>query len=343
MPPAHYTIAEAASIVGVDRAQIERWLRSGVLTASERRGRQRLLSFADLVAAKTARELSLHGATERALRQNLAALRAKLPALDRPLQRMRVVSDGEQLVVVEGEVAFEALSGQVVMDFVVGALSTRAAEVLALPTSAPPLSTPPPAPSAPVPPALPMLARFGGESAWAVFMRASEADSAGLWDEARAGYEAALAMDPQLAVAHTNIGILEACAGHKGAARERYELALALDPDQPEARSNLACLLAAMGEPAATDRAIAEWTRVTATQPDFADAHYNLGVALAGRDMPFSAAAALERYLALEPRGFHAEAATELLAEVAARAAISNPTGATGSNRGNKPGGSRRA
>ena len=85
---------------------------------------------------------------------------------------------------------------------------------------------------------------------------------------------------------------------HAAAAREAFEAALALDPDQPEARFNLANLVLEAGD---LELAVAELRRVLQATPDFADAHYNLAVALERLGGRAQARAHLEHYLALEP------------------------------------------
>jgi Flp pilus assembly protein TadD len=81
-------------------------------------------------------------------------------------------------------------------------------------------------------------------------------------------------------------------------AREAYEAALALDPDQPEARFNLANLVLENGD---LELAVAELRRVLQAAPDFADAHYNLAVALERLGGRAAARVHLEQYLSLEP------------------------------------------
>src|SRR5213078_3826286 len=86
-------------------------------------------------------------------------------------------------------------------------------------------------------------------SAYDWFVEGTRAEAAG-GDDARAEscYREALALDPGLAAAHTNLGSLAYRAGDVGAAREAFEAALALDPDQPEARFNLANLVLEAGD-----------------------------------------------------------------------------------------------
>ena len=281
-----YTSRDVAQIVGISESRVRYWAQTGVAGPSERAGGRTAYTFQDLVSVKAAKELLDRGVTLQRARKNLEALRAQCPGLDRPLARLRVRSDGERLVVSDGETAFEPLSGQLVMDFALDELAGQ----LAL------LQAPPPPARA--------------ESAWAWFLEGGEHEARGDDERARAAYDKALAADPALAAAHTNLGNLLYRRGERGEARAHYEAALALDPEQPEARYNLGNLLDDVGETAA---ARMEWYRVVGSCPEFADAHYNLAVAFA-RDGDVAAARLhLERYRALEPDDPQASALAERL------------------------------
>ena len=96
-------------------------------------------------------------------------------------------------------------------------------------------------------------------------VRRGDAGRAGLRREAEARaeqcYREALALDPGLAAARTNLGSLAYRRGDVAAAREAFEAALAIDPDQPEARFNLANLVLEAGD---LELAVAEFRRVLA-------------------------------------------------------------------------------
>ncbi|GAB4558296.1 MAG: hypothetical protein Tsb0020_03160 [Haliangiales bacterium] len=134
-------------------------------------------------------------------------------------------------------------------------------------------------------------------SGYQCFLRACEADDRGETEAAEALYREAIARDPVLAAAYTNLGNLLYRGGDLAAARDAYEHALELEPAQAEARFNLGNALEDLGE---TDQAIAALRRVCWTHPDFADAHYNLGLVLARVGGITQARHHLERYLALE-------------------------------------------
>ncbi len=273
-----YSARDVAQIVGLQESRVRYWAQTGFVGPSEKRGGRAVYTFQDLIGLKAAKELLDRGLSVQRVRKALDALRGQLPSGDRPLARLRVLSDGERLVLVDDAGAFEPLSGQLVMDFAVGALEGRVAEVMQLHHEAATQEPPP--------------------SAYAKFLEGTELDGdPEKDDEALAAYRAALALDPNLAAAHTNLGGLFYRRGNSDEALRHFERALALDPEQPEARYNLANLCDERGD---RDRAIAEWSRVASACPEFADAHFNLALALLHDGARERARRHLERYLALD-------------------------------------------
>jgi tetratricopeptide (TPR) repeat protein len=104
----------------------------------------------------------------------------------------------------------------------------------------------------------------------------------------------ALEIDPNLAEAHNNLGNLLASAGRLEEAAEHYakaaETAPPSTPVQTAAHNNLAQILLQRGE---VDRAIAHYQKALEINPDFAVAHYGLGLAFSRQGRT---AEAVERY-----------------------------------------------
>jgi tetratricopeptide (TPR) repeat protein len=267
---------------------------------------------------KAAKELVDRGFKAAEIRKAIEGVRAALPHLDRPLDRMRVAFDGTRLVVVDDDTAFEP-NGQRVFDFGLAELAGKvgytpgAADEVRAPSAAAAV----PLPEAPKPEGAKPKATFtSARSAYDWFVEGTRAEAAG-GDEARAEacYREALVLDPGLAAARTNLGGLAYRAGDTARARESFEAALALDPDQPEARFNLANLVLESGD---LELAVAEFRRVLAADPEFADAHFNLAVTLERLGGRAQARAHLEHYLALEPTtSSWAEQARALIARLA--------------------------
>jgi tetratricopeptide (TPR) repeat protein len=306
MDEAVYTFGGVAKILDIAESKLRYWAQVGFVGPSGRRGGKPVYSFQDLVSVKAAKELHDRGFKASEIRKALDGVRAKLPHLDRPLDHVRVAFDGAKLVIVENDNAFEA-NGQRVFDFGLGELAGKVGYAPAAAAPAAPATAAAPADAAPadaVPAAAP-APRSGGftsvRSAYDWFVEGTRAELAGGAEaDARAAecYRKALALEPGLAAARTNLGSLAYRAGDVEAAREAFEAALALDPDQPEARFNLANLELAAGD---VELAVAEFRRVLQSDPDFADAHYNLAVALERLGGRAQARSHLERYIALEP------------------------------------------
>jgi tetratricopeptide (TPR) repeat protein len=257
-------------------------------------------------AQTSSRFVTLQGPALRAfkaaeIRKAIEGVRAALPHLDRPLDRLRVAFDGTRLVVVDDQSAFEP-TGQKVFDFGLGELADKVGYVpgSSAPEALAPAAAAVPLPETPKPDKPKAKATFtSARSAYDWFVEGTRAEAAG-GDVARAEtcYRAALELDPGLAAARTNLGGLAYRAGDTATARENFEAALALDPDQPEARFNLANLVLEAGD---LELAVAEFRRVLQSDPEFADAHFNLAVALERLGGRSQARAHLEHYLALEP------------------------------------------
>jgi tetratricopeptide (TPR) repeat protein len=273
---AGYTFGAVAQILGLAESKLRYWSQVGFVGPSRRLGARQVFTFQDLITVKAAKELVERGFSTGDIRKALDSVRVSLPALDRPLDRLRVAFDGDALVIVDGGAAFE-VNGQRVFDFGLAELAAMAAP------EATPLAANPQGP----------VARDRTAYDWFMEALRVEVEDEG---EAEACYRRALDGDPGLAAAHTNIGALAWRRGDPEGARQAFEAALACDPDQPEARYNLATLLYETGE---VELAAAELRRVVQAVPDFADAHYNLATALEGLGSKHQAREHLEAYLGL--------------------------------------------
>jgi tetratricopeptide (TPR) repeat protein len=279
-----YTFGAAARILEVPEAKLRYWSQSGFVGPSVRRGPRQVYTFQDLISVRAAKELVDRGFQPAYIRKALDQVRKSLPSVDRPLDRLRVIWDGNTLGLVEDGIAFE-VTGQRRFDFALNDLAERAARVLALagtqlePESQAKEGQPP------------------KRDAFQWFSEGLEKEAEGQDAEAEACYRQALASDPGLAAAHTNLGGILHRRGDMGAARTEFEAALAIDPEQPEARYNLASILFQQGE---IEQAASELRRVVQQSPWFADAHYNLASALERLGGKRQAAIHLNRFLDLQ-------------------------------------------
>jgi DNA-binding transcriptional MerR regulator len=119
MTIADFDAEEAATLAKVDAAKLAVWERTGFLRASipaKRRGVSRRYSFRDVVALRVAGELRAAGVSLQMLRKVVAYLRARdgLSATE-VLARTNLVTSGEQVYEVAGDVTLHLPSGQRMM------------------------------------------------------------------------------------------------------------------------------------------------------------------------------------------------------------------------------------
>jgi Tfp pilus assembly protein PilF len=131
---------------------------------------------------------------------------------------------------------------------------------------------------------------------------------------ARAAFERALALQPDLAEASNDLGALLAQEGDLDGAIARFRAALEATPEYPDALNNLGYAMLLAGQDA---EARALYERALALQPDFPEALNNLGL-LYGRAGDLERA---ERHFrdALERRATYGEAANNLALVLVAR------------------------
>ncbi|MDY0002664.1 MAG: tetratricopeptide repeat protein [Polyangia bacterium] len=286
-----FSTKDVSRLFGLSESRIRYWAQTGFIGPSARRGNRRLYSFSDLIGIKVARDLLESGLSLQRVRKNLVALRSLLPEEERPLSRLRVLSDGDRMWVHAEDATFDAASGQLLLSLSTGELEDDVVRILDL--ARPPRQSATPA----QPEKKPVADRHAHRSAYRWFLEglARDDDPATL-GVAMDAYRRALELDPSLAAAHTNLGRAEYQRGNTAKARAHFERALALDPAQAEARYNLANLYDEEGE---EELALAELRRVVASNPDFADAHFNLGVILERLGSRVQASASFRRFIEL--------------------------------------------
>src|SRR5262245_37053698 len=124
--------------------------------------------------------------------------------------------------------------------------------------------------------------------------------------EAAEAYARAVALDPEFADAHCNLGAVRFNQDRRAAARVCFERALEIDCEHPEAHLNLAALLE---EDGAHRAALRHYQVALAAHPGYADAHVSLALLYERLGEPRRARSHWRRYLRLEPCGTWAELA----------------------------------
>lgn len=118
-------------------------------------------------------------------------------------------------------------------------------------------------------------------------------------DRARAKIERAVALRPDVAAYHANLGNVLKRLGAPDAALHAFGRSLALDPGQPVIQFNYGLLLLELGRSA---DAVATFRQVIGRRPEWGLAWYELGNSLLAEEAIDAAVAAYRRALELDPR-----------------------------------------
>jgi len=285
-----YSIRDVARILAVQESRLRYWMQTGFVGPTVRKGGRFYYTFCDLVAVKACKDLLAANVPLQKARKAVEGLRKALPADTHPSSRLRLCSDGNTIVALADDIAFEPIGGQVVMAFNLPSFGEHVAEVLAMPRVDPNEAAPQEVTDSPT-------EANCGTTAYRMFVEACAAEDRGDTQLAEHLFRQAIDLEPNMAAALTNLGNLVYRQGEVEEARRLYERALEHDPTQAEARYNLANALEDLGE---IEAAVTELRKVCALSPEFADAHYNLGLLLAQLGGTAQARQHLERYLELD-------------------------------------------
>lgn len=279
-----YSRADVAKILAVAPTRLRSWERAGLIRPSADEQGTKRYTFQDLVTVRTVKDLVDRGVPVARIRRALEALCTSFPGI--PRSEVRLVSNGATVAVRQGNTTFDPRTGQVLLNLSSGTEVSNGGVVR-------PLSRPSTAVDA--------------RTAYDYFLEGCRLDA----DEttrsrAEDAYRRAIELDPTLACAYTNLGILRWLDGDLVEAEILFSRAMAIDPSQSEAPYNLGFLYF---QTRRFRKAIELLTRAIELDPEFADAHYHLAMALehAGRDV--DALPHWSAYLALDPDGPYASVA----------------------------------
>jgi Tfp pilus assembly protein PilF len=275
---------EIARLLDVTPARLRTLDRAGVVSPTGRRKGRRAYTFSDLIALRTAQTLLSQRVRLRDVTRAVSALKRTLPKVTRPLQELRIVSDGQRVVVHTQDGAFEPLTGQMVLDFEVKSLRDDVVRVLR-----------------------PSAGRERARTAYELYLRASQLDEdPATMDDAEHLYEEAITLDPWLAIAYTNLGNIRFRRHDAQAAEGLYRRALEIDARQPEAQYNLGYVMLERGEP---ELSIPLFHGAIEADPKFSDAYFNLAMAYEQLGETQKARPFWKNYISLEPSGTWTEIA----------------------------------
>jgi len=282
-----FSSREVARLLGLSESRLRSLDRAAIVSPTGTRNGRRAYTFQDLIALRATHGLLVSRVRIRDVAAAIGALKKTLPRVTRPLQELRIVSDGRRVVVRGNEGAFEAVTGQLVLDFDVTSLRDDVVRVLRPDTAT------------------------SARTAYELYTRASAIDeNPATYDEAEALYAQAIRFDPYLAIAYTNLGNVRFRRGDEETAVTLYAKALGIDPLQPEAHYNIGYVALEHGDAAS---AVTHFEQALVSDGRFADAHFNLAMALERLKDIGRAREHWRRYLSLEPSGTWADIARKHL------------------------------
>ena len=281
---------EVAKLLGLTPGRLRSLDKAQIVSPSAMRNGRRAYTFQDLIALRATHDLLAKRIRLKDVVQAIGALRRALPRVTRPLQELRIVSDGRRVVVQSEDGAYEPVSGQMVLDFRVDDVRSDVVRVLRHDHAA------------------------RARSAYDLYMKASTLDEdPATFAEAETLYKRAIELDPHLAIAYTNLGNIRFRQGDEPGAEALYRKALEIDDRQPEAHYNLGYVMLERGY---ASRAVTYFEAAIKSDPRFADAHFNLAMAyeaLGAAEDRARARVHWKRYLELEPTGTWADIARDHL------------------------------
>src|SRR5262245_44280350 len=279
-----FSASEIARLLDFPPTRLRTLDRAGVVSPSGRRRGRRAYTFSDLIALRTAKTLLEQRVRLRDVTRAVQALKRSLPKVTRPLQELRIVSDGQRVVVRTQDGAFEPLTGQMLLDLQVKSLRDDVVRVLR-----------------------PSAGRERARTAYELYLKASQLDEDPLtMDEAERLYRQAVQLDPWLGIAYTNLGNIRFRRQDTDSAEQYYRRALEIDARQPEAQYNLGYVMLERGQP---DLSIPLFLGAIEADPKFSDAYFNLAMAYEQIGETQKARPHWKTYVSLEPTGTWTEIA----------------------------------
>lgn len=233
-----YSTKAIAEMLGWTPDRVRRFVRNGLISPARTNSGFRF-EFSDLVVLRTARQLEAQSIPPRKLLQTLRHLRQQLPD-GRALSTVRLAARGQNLLVREGSLTWEAGSGQIELlpeTSVSGQISNLGER--AQPSN-------------------------NDQYNLAIDLEGSDVEGA------MQAYTAVLKMDPGHCDARINLGRLAQEQGDYDKARQSYETVLSQDPGNPLALFNLGTVAQAQSD---TAGAISYYLQAA---DQLNDAHFNL-------------------------------------------------------------------
>ena len=269
----HFTRADVLRILNISERQLGKWEKMQFVPSLSA-GSKDFYDFRDLISVRTAKQLIEKGVSADRLRRSLVALQEKLSSINSPLNELRIVSNGKDVLVEDAGSQLEPLSGQFILNFKTHELSDN---VVSMPD----------------------------RNAGSLFEMALEYDAnPDTRRRAAETYDRVIAIEPRHVDALVNRGMIAFEEADLESAIEFFRRAIAIEPGNLLAHFNLGSILDDLGLLSEARQHLRMATRL---DPNYADAHYNLAIVCEKMNAESEAKLHWSAYLRLESGGAHAE------------------------------------
>ena len=245
-----YTTGEVADLIGLTHDQVRQYVKRGIVEPKRGGRREYRFSFQDVVLLRTAKGLLDDKVPARKAIAALTKLKGRLPKAT-PLASLRIFADGKDVVVRDEKELWDAESGQGHLDFGAPAAAEASGEVARIADrEITDFSD---------------LEELGSHEWYNLGLDYEDSDM----QRAKEAYARAIALSPENADAHVNLGRLFQLEGDLKRAKRHYRLALDTAPGHELAIYNTGTVFDELDE---LSTAAEYYHRA----PRVPDAHYNL-------------------------------------------------------------------
>jgi tetratricopeptide (TPR) repeat protein len=266
-----YSREDLLRILRLTARQLAAWEKAELVAAAES------YSFFDLLQIKKIRDLCARRVRPAVIRQSLAAMQKQAAGMENPLLEASAFSTGHRVAFRHEGRVVEPIAGQFMFDF-----SSRDKVVT---STATPLVRPGPIP-----------ADVAGLFAQGIALEEDPNTQA----QAITAYERVLALDPEHAAAHINLGTLHYNRQDYTLSEKHYRAAIEIDPRYALAHFDLGNVLDETGR---VTEAIQAYNTALQLAPTYGDAHYNVALAYEKVREPRKALKHWRAYVKLDTSG----------------------------------------
>jgi tetratricopeptide (TPR) repeat protein len=268
-----FSRADLLRILDISEKQLGRWEKLEFVSALQP-GSKDYYDFRDLISLRTTKQLLEKGVSPDRLRKSLQALQQKLSEVQAPLNELRIVSNGKDVLVETAGSQLEPLSGQFLLTFKTRELLDN---VVSMPERNP-------------------------ES---LFNMAVEYDGdPSTRSKAAELYDRVIKLEPAHVNALLNRGMIDYEQGNLESAADFFKRAVDAESNNPVALFNLGSVLDDLGMSVEARHHLRLAARL---DPENADAHYNLAIICDKMNAVAEARDHWNAYLKLSPAGTQAD------------------------------------